>query len=549
MRGGQKRLAAPVIALCLLIVPVTARALVDDVFSSDTQPASTLLVPFDVTENLQTYIQVSNPYGVSSAGVPQITTHWAFWSESCIHLFDTSICLTINDTIIVDPRSVAAVNVANDKVGPVADLSGERGFVTVTAYATDESCSGPETLGSRLVDNAIVGLVTLADGVSTASVGLNAIGLGLDPTGSFVDLPNQLLSPTAGNGSLDILTSPVEDLDVARVIYLAVAENTGMLSGEIGPIGEEVTAAATFIDNLEVPISLPDVSIECARFGSLRSDGESPLLPPTVTITSSGIFRLTSILADGSPVGDGDGQNGNDTWVYGAYAQQLGPFGAGSRAKYEVVLSDGQPAPTPRPTATPLPTVTAPGATATPRPSATPRPPATPTPRPSVGSPTPRPTATPARTPTPRPTSGGTPTPAPSPSVGGPTCERAVLTVTVNYTSNAVSGTLVRVDYPSSVSVPGFLMEPPVLAAVENLTGMSGGLFSANDEDSNPADTFLNIGLVSIGTPIPAGAFARVTFDCESGTPRLADFACDPDVSNSLGVIVSATCELALQTQ
>src|SRR5262249_40428322 len=199
---------------------------------------------------------------------------------------------------------------------------------------------------------------------TSAAVGFDAIGLGLDPTGAFVDLPDQLLSPDAGDGFLDIQTLPIPDLEVAQVIYLAVAENTGKLPGEIGPIGKTVTASATFIDTLEVPVSLPNISIGCARFASLQSTGDDPLVPPTVTIASSGIFRLTNISAGSTPVGDDDGQNGNDTWVYGQYMQQLGAFGSGSSAKYPV-LAAGQP--TPRPTATPAPTRTPPP-TATPAP-------------------------------------------------------------------------------------------------------------------------------------------------------------------------------------
>jgi hypothetical protein len=525
MRGGVQRLAALAIVLSSVLVPVAAHALRDDVFTSETQPANTLLVPFDVTDGIQTYIQVSNPYGVSSSSVPKITTHWAFWSDSCTHLFDTNICLTLQDTIVVDPRSVSAVDEGNQPVGPVADLSGERGFVTVTAYATDDTCAGPEVLGFQLVDDAIVGLFTLANDATDAAAGLDAIGLGLDETGRFVDLPDFLLSPSAGDGFLDVQTLPIPDLEVAQVIYLAVAENTGKLAGEIGPIGRNVTASATFIDTLEIPLSLPSVSIGCARFASLHSGGDDPLIPPTVTIDTSGIFRLTNIHAGADPVGDADGQDGNDTWLYGVYAQQLGPFGTGSRAKYPVIFSDGQPTPTPRPTATPTPAATS----------------------------TPGPTATQGATPTPAPTGGATPTPTPVPTptsgVEPPACEQAVVTVTVNYSSSNVAGINVILRYQDSVSMPGFGTEPAVVDRVENLTGVTGGLFGVGDEDEDPNNRRLNIGLVSVGSPIPSGEYARATFDCEAGTPVLADFQCTSDVSNSLGGVVSSTCTLGLATE
>jgi hypothetical protein len=519
MRGGAKRLAAvAAVSICAMssTIPDRALALRDDVFTSETQPANTLLMPFDVTDDLQTYLQVSNLEGISASSTPKITTHWAFWSESCTHLFDTSICLTLEDTIVVDPRNVSAIDEANAPVGPVADLSGERGFVTVTAYATDDSCGGPEVLGFDLVDDAIVGTVTLADDGTDAAVGFDAIGLGLDPSGQFVDLPDFLLSPDAGSGFLDIQTLPIPDLEVARVIYLAVAENTGKLAGEIGPIGRDVTAAATFIDNLEIPISLPNVSIECARFASLHSGGDDPLVPPTVTIESSGIFRLTNIFAGAEPVGDADGQNGNDTWLYGAYAQQLGPFGTGNRAKYPVIFSDGQPTPTPRPTPTPT--------TA-----------ATPSPTPTSAGPTPGPTQTP-----------GSATPTPTATAASTACEQATLTITVTHEVSDAAGVTTSISYPASASLPGTANQPTVLDRVENLTGVSGGLFSVGDNDADPNDATLVVGLVSPAAAVPSGPFAEVTFDCEGEAPVLADFACTPDVSSVLGNTVESTCTLAL---
>jgi hypothetical protein len=535
MRGGRVRLVVGkghqgrqtawilLAALVSLAIPGTGLALRDDVFTSETQPANTLLLPFDATDDHQTYIQVSNIAGVSSSSTPKITTHWAFWSESCTHLVDVAICLTLADTIVVDPRDISAVNESNERVGPVANLSGERGFLTVTAYATDDSCGGPDVLGLQLVDDAIVGVVTLADDGTNAAIGLDGIGLGLDPSRTFVDLPDLLLSPSGSDGFLDVQTFPIPDLELAQVIYLAVAENTGNLAGEIGPIGRDVTANATFYDTLEVPISLPTIEIECARFASLHSTGDDPLIPPTVTIESSGIYRLTNIFAGSEPVGDADGQNGNDTWLYGAYAQAMGPFGAGSRAKYPVTFADGVPTPTPRPTATPTPV-----ATATP-----------------ASTPTVAPTGT---TPTPSPTPGGaTPTPAPT-GTAAATCEQAVLTVTLAYDATDASGINAQIGYGAKVSLPGTANQSTVVARVENLTGISGGLFSAGDQDDNPSDATLAIGLVSLAAAVPAGPYARVTFDCEGAAPVLADFDCTVDVSSTLGNPITSTCALALDT-
>lgn len=535
MRGGRVRLAAvagrrgrwnaliSLISLAGLLAPGTVHALRDDVFTSETQPANTLLLPFDVTDDHQTYVQVSNVAGVSSSSAPKITTHWAFWSDSCTHLVDVAICLTLNDTVVVDPRDVSAITESNERVGPVANLSGERGFLTVTAYATDDSCGGPDVLGLRLVDDAIVGGITLADDGTNAAIGLDGIGLGLDPTGTFVDLPDLLLSPSGSEGFLDVQTFPIPDLELAQVIYLAVAENTGNLAGEIGPIGRDVTANATFYDTLEVPISLPSIEIECARFASLHSTGDDPLIPPTVTIESSGLYRLTNVFAGSDPVGDADGQNGNDTWLYGAYAQSIGPFGAGSRAKYPVIFTDGVPTPTPRPTATPTPVATAtPAATSTP-----------------IVVPT-------GTTPTPTP-GGATPTPAPT-GTAVASCEEAVLTVTVTYDATDASGINAQIGYGAKVSLPGTANQSTVLDRVENLTGVSGGLFSAGDQDDDPSDATLAIGLVSLASSVPSGPYARVTFDCEGAAPVLGDFECAVDVSSTLGNPITATCSLALDT-
>ena len=90
---------------------------------------------------------------------------------------------------------------------------------------------------------------------------------------------------------------------------------------------------------------------------------------------------------------------------------------------------------------------------------------------------------------------------------------------------------------------------PPVLARVENLTGATAGLFSAGDQDADPNNATIAVGLVSISQPVPAGPYARVTFDCNGGAaPRVADFRCMSDVSSILGNTIESTCTLALQT-
>lgn len=192
----------------------------------------------------------------------------------------------------------------------------------------------------------------------------------------------------------------------------------------------------------------------------------------------------------------------------------------------------GAPTPTPVPTATPDGSPT-PDATATPD-----------------GSPTPDPTPTPDPGPTPTPTPGG-----PTPTPGGPTpdatptptlgmCTSVTVRISIDYTSNEASGSLANLQYSSAVSLPGTGNASSVIGRVTQLA-QAAGIFNVADNDGTIPYT-LTVGLVAIPGPIPAGAFADVVFDCESGLPTLGDFACTPEVSNLLGADIDATCSLAL---
>lgn len=179
---------------------------------------------------------------------------------------------------------------------------------------------------------------------------------------------------------------------------------------------------------------------------------------------------------------------------------------------------------------------------ATPEPSSTPEPTVTPDPGPT-------PTADPGPTPTP---AGPTPTPGgPTPTPGGPTptpgaCTTAVVRIAMNYTSSDASGSVASLEYSSAVSIPGTSNDSTVLGRVTKLNSAQG-LFNVADNDGSTPAT-LTVGLVSIPGPIPAGDFADVEFDCESGIPTLADFSCTPEVSDLLGGQISATCTLSLTT-
>src|SRR5882724_3304273 len=100
------------------------------------QAAGVLVMPFDTTSSRVSFEIVSRTAG--GAVGPLLRTHWVFYADDCRHLADVFIGLTDVDTVVVDPTHLQAqtqtVNPpANHPQGPIADLSGERGVVIVTA--------------------------------------------------------------------------------------------------------------------------------------------------------------------------------------------------------------------------------------------------------------------------------------------------------------------------------------------------------------------------------------------------------------------------------
>lgn len=148
-----------------------------------------------------------------------------------------------------------------------------------------------------------------------------------------------------------------------------------------------------------------------------------------------------------------------------------------------------------------------------------------------------------------------TPTPTPT-RTPGPTgsgaCSggRVNATVTMSFDNPGgainVAGVSAILSYAPPLAIPGLGSDATVLERVTNLTGVTGGIFSAGDNDTNQdnVDDQLAIGLVSLGTSIPAGTFARVSFDCTNGT-ALPAVSCTADVSDDLGTSLAATCAVA----
>lgn len=302
----------------LILASLLALSLAPCAHASDSNralrvPGNALVAPFDVRDGKATFLLASN-IGVQHN---KLTTHWAFWSETCTHLTDVSICLTKDDTAIVDPTSISALNADNEPIGPTIDLSGNAGFVTVTAYQTDDDCTDAGRNGEVLVDDALVGNFTIADLETNAAFGGAALTLGLDPTGSYTNLPDQKVL------SADLNTYAPGSLQQATAYVYTLEEFTGVLSGyagEIGPVQGTLKWTASYYDNEEQRTSLPELEIGCAAVIDVKSYLD------LLEGATSGILRLENVRLtrpDGSV-----GQLGGTTGAYGILGETVGPFGA-----------------------------------------------------------------------------------------------------------------------------------------------------------------------------------------------------------------------------
>jgi len=288
--------------------------LADDGFSH-TQPAAELIMPFDATEGKSSFLLVSNLTGTSSSGGAQVTTHWTFWSETCDELADFSICLTLNDTVVVDPTNARSQGLNNEDQGPLINLTGKRGLVTVTAYQTNSACSDFTHAGRILRDDAIVGTFTFADSNIGYAFGNDAFGLGLDGSGNAVILPDSSVV-----GSFGVQTFDPTSVDSSVVVLSHLREQS---AGPVEPSNAAIRFATTFLDINEIPTSLPDQTAGCVKFTTISSsDTVAGLIPTTVDITTSGVIRLDPIAGFGPT-----------DYLYGIIGQAVGQFGASTSAK------------------------------------------------------------------------------------------------------------------------------------------------------------------------------------------------------------------------
>ncbi|MFM7141264.1 MAG: hypothetical protein ACKO2K_05025 [Alphaproteobacteria bacterium] len=294
----------------------TASAQVDGVDdnSSLTQQATELVMPFDNSYNRASYLLVSNPFA-SSGAIAAVSTHWTFWGADCQELANLSMCLTTNDTIVVDPTNMTAIGADNKPVGPTVNLSGSRGIVTVTAYQTDKDCNPWDETGRQLAQEALVGTFTIADLTYGYSFGNDALGLFSQnnqvqlPSGDVTRYVLQTLNPTTAPG--------VEAGSLVITSWLTIDKN-----GLAVPSDEGEEFWLTHHDNLEIATSLPDVTVGCVEFNTIASAGKQPLIPNYVTINSSGILSMWP-------------KEPSDGFLFGLIGQAIGNFGASSRAKID----------------------------------------------------------------------------------------------------------------------------------------------------------------------------------------------------------------------
>jgi hypothetical protein len=377
--------------------------------------SAALVAPFDQSEGHRTYLTAHGGGAFSPlTGVPAVITHWTFWSESCQHLANFNVCLTQDDSVVIDVSDMGAVGPDNERLDSRFDLTGFRGLVTVHAYQTDASCRHPGDLGFQLVDRAIWGTWSIADTRTNAAAGDRMQSLNLGDDGA-VAVPDERFR------ALDVAFFQPDSLTSSEVVFLVVVERFGDYVGELGPpqgrviVGTQVQAC----DVQEQCLSLPDLQISCALFSTLIPS-PGAIIPETLMPGSSGFLRLSSPRF----VKEDPAITGGDLWLYAWHLQQLGPFGTGARGTYLDPLEFATPTPTPSPTpsASATPEVTPTLATSTPGVS----------PTPSAGvTGTPELTATPPLTPTP--TLGGSPTP-----IASPTASQVPPTATPAPTSTAV---------------------------------------------------------------------------------------------------------------
>ena len=97
-------------------------------------------LPFDATDGRKSTQSVSR-IGDNLGGKP-VATHWAYFAADGRLLADVALCLVPDDAAVLDAARVQGqrqlgVPPVNVGIGPVINLTGERGIVVVSAYTGD----------------------------------------------------------------------------------------------------------------------------------------------------------------------------------------------------------------------------------------------------------------------------------------------------------------------------------------------------------------------------------------------------------------------------
>ncbi len=297
MRGISRIGVAALAGMVSLLGVSSAQAIEADGSTSLTQPANTLIMPYDATEGKASYMIVSNLAGESAAG-PNILTLWEWTNSEGVLEESVLACLGLNSTIVQDAADLAA---------------GSRGMVVVTAWETDGDCLEPV----GLIDNAIVGTYTFADINEQFSYGGDAVGVGLGENGAPM-LPNGYV------GSIDVQTFNPQTLDDSSVAILSVAQSDSSL---IVSNSTSITASLSFYNNAGEVSNFSDVSVRGATFASMKPGGG--LISSELGVSTSGFLRMQ--FSEGA-IGGGSG-----SFIYGVHGQSVGQFGGSSNFKYTIL--------------------------------------------------------------------------------------------------------------------------------------------------------------------------------------------------------------------
>jgi hypothetical protein len=322
MRLRHLRVAALVAILVAAAPPVGAQT----AGLVDLQPATVLVMPFDVTANHSSFMVVSR-IGDTLHG-RAVDTHWIFYSADCGHLADLSIALTENDTVIVDATHIQSQTQdpgtpVNEPHGPIVDLTGERGIVTVTVQP-------PPGVSSA----QLIGSWTIADRAAGAAFGANAVGFAGFALPDVATLALEgLVIPTFDPGALDTSEVVIIGLEQQGDSIAPIARPSAGLGGA------HVCCNAAITDTLENVASVPDVCFACALFAPVaptrRPSDDPPVVPLASSPSSAGTVVLRACRSagqDGTPVPLGTG--GVPQYLVAFHGQAVGPFGVVTSGKY-----------------------------------------------------------------------------------------------------------------------------------------------------------------------------------------------------------------------